>query len=162
MKNNIVTLREVLKDAEAGHYAVGSFSPRYTPLIGPILNVAQKNSSPVIVQISQRELILYGITPGEFAGEFYKCVEEKDITVPVVLHLDHTKEINLIKKAVDAGFKSVMIDASEKKLDENIAITAAVVEYAKKFGVSVEAELGKIGTTDFVESDNDEEMYTVS
>jgi len=76
------------------------------------------------------------------------------------LHLDHTKEIPLIQEAIAAGFTSVMIDASEKPLDENISTSRQVVEYAHAHGVSVEAELGRIGTTDFVETDKDEELYT--
>jgi fructose-bisphosphate aldolase class II len=66
----------------------------------------------------------------------------------------------VIQDAIAAGFTSVMIDASEKPLDENIATSRQVVEYAHARGVSVEAELGRIGTTDFVETEDDEELYT--
>ena len=101
------------------------------------------------------------ITPKEFADEFYGQIEAQTITVPVVLHLDHTKDLEVIRAAIEAGFTSVMIDASEKPLEENIAISREVVEYAHPLGVSVEAELGRITTTDYVESDDDEELYTV-
>jgi ketose-bisphosphate aldolase len=77
-----------------------------------------------------------------------------------VLHLDHTKDLAVIRAAIAAGFTSVMIDASEKPFDENIAISKEVSDYAHAHGVSVEAELGMIGTTDFVETDKDEELYT--
>ena len=87
-------------------------------------------------------------------------LEREQITVPVVLHLDHTKELSVIQDAIAAGFTSVMIDASEKPLDENISMTREVTEYAHARGVSVEAELGRIGTTDFVETESDEELYT--
>jgi ketose-bisphosphate aldolase len=159
---NICNLNNVLQNAEKGGFAVGSFSPRYTAVIISILRAGQVAKSPLIIQISQKEFNKYGITPKEFADEFYSCIKREGITVPVVLHLDHTKELQVIIDAIDAGFTSVMIDASEKKLAENIAITKEVVEYAHSFGVSVEAELGKIGTTDFVETDKDEEMYTDS
>jgi len=154
------TLTEVLSAAEHGGYAVGSFAPRTTAMIKPILCAGQAARSPLIVQISQKELTRYQITPARFAEEFFAQLEGEHITVPVVLHLDHTKEFTVIQDAIAAGFTSVMIDASEKPLDENIAISRQVVEYAHARGVSVEAELGRIGTTDFVETEDDEELYT--
>ncbi|MFP5108756.1 class II fructose-bisphosphate aldolase [Neobacillus sp. C211] len=157
---NVLPLTEALAIAEKSHYATGSFSPRYIAMIAPVLQAGQKTESPLIVQISQKELERYGITPFEFADEFYAQVEKLSITVPVVLHLDHTKELNVIKDAIAAGFTSVMIDASEKPFAENVKITKEVVEYAHAKGVSVEAELGMIGTTDFIETDHDEELYT--
>lgn len=158
--NNVMPLKKALETAEENGFAIGSFSPRYTPMIRPILRAGQKTQSPLIVQISQKELERYGITPSEFANEFYKAVVEEKITVPLVLHLDHTKVISIIKDAIDAGFTSVMIDASEKELDQNIETSKEVAVFAHSKGVSVEAELGKIGTTDFVETDRDEELYT--
>lgn len=157
---NVLSLKKALENAEKNRYAIGSFSPRYTPMIRPILCAGQKTNSPLIIQISQKELERYGITPFDFAEEFYKALTEENITVPVVLHLDHTKQFSVIKDAIEAGFTSVMIDASEKDLAENISITKRVVEFAHAKGVSVEAELGWIGTTDFVETDKDEELYT--
>ncbi|MDN4072994.1 class II fructose-bisphosphate aldolase [Fictibacillus terranigra] len=157
---NVITLKKILEMSEKHKYATGSFSPRYTPMIVPVLLAGQKTSSPLIVQISQKELERYGITPYEFADEFYRQIEELSITVPVVLHLDHTKTLKTIHEAIDAGFTSVMIDASEKSFEENVKITKQVVEFAHANGVSVEAELGMIGTTDFIETDKDEELYT--
>ena len=154
------TLNQVLAAAEQGGYAVGSFAPRTTAMIRPILCAGQVARSPLIVQISQKELARYQITPSRFAKEFMTQLEREHITVPVVLHLDHTKEFTMIQDAIAAGFTSVMIDASEKMLEENITITRQVVEYAHARGVSVEAELGRIGTTDFVETESDEELYT--
>ncbi|MDN4075317.1 class II fructose-bisphosphate aldolase [Fictibacillus terranigra] len=157
---NVFTLKEVLEKAEQHIFAIGAFSPRYTPMIPSVLRAAQKTDSPVIVQISQKELERYGITPAEFAGEFYRCIQQEEISVPAALHLDHTKEFSVIVDAIDAGFTSVMIDASEKDLAENIGISREAVAYAHSKGISAEAELGKIGTTDFVETDKDEELYT--
>ncbi|MCT1398708.1 ketose-bisphosphate aldolase [Paenibacillus sp. LC231] len=158
--DNVLTLKKALEIAEVNRFAIGSFSPRYTPMIAAVLQGAQKSGSPAIVQISHKELIRYGITPAEFADEFYERLNTDRITVPVVLHLDHTKEPGPIQEAIEAGFTSVMIDASEKSLEDNIAISREVAEYAHAKGVSVEAELGMIGTTDFVETDKDEELYT--
>jgi ketose-bisphosphate aldolase len=163
MNDQLVPLRrlsQVLSVAERGGYAVGSFSPRTTAMIQPVLCAGQAARSPLIVQISQKELTRYQVTPASFAEEFFRQLKSENITVPVVLHLDHTKEISVIQDAIVAGFTSVMIDASEKPLDENISITRQVVNFAHPHGVSVEAELGRIGTTDFVETDKDEELYT--
>jgi ketose-bisphosphate aldolase len=158
--SNLLTLKQALETAEKGGFAIGSFSPRYIPMIRPILRAAEKAESPVIVQISQRELVRYGISLSRFAKAFFRVMKEEGITVPVVLHLDHTKDFHIISEAIEAGFTSVMIDASEKELEENIAVTRRVVQYAHERGVSVEAELGRIGTTDFVETETDEELYT--
>src|SRR5687767_1970612 len=157
---SLTTLNQVLSSAERGGYAVGSFSPRTTAMIQPVLCAGQAARSPLIVQISQKELTRYQITPSRFAEEFFAQLEREHITVPVALHLDHTREIPVIQDAIVAGFTSVMIDASEKPLDENISVTRQVVEYAHARGISVEAELGRIGTTDFVETESDEELYT--
>jgi ketose-bisphosphate aldolase len=157
----LVTLAELLPVAEENGYAVGAFSPRLAGLIRPVLLAAQNTHSPAIVQISQKELGRYQITPGNFAAEFFHQLQKEMISVPVALHLDHTRDFEIIKEAIDAGFTSVMIDASEQELVENTKITKSVVEYAHAHSVSVEAELGRIGTTDFVETDRDEEYFTV-
>lgn len=156
----IMRLAPALKAAEQGGYALGSFAPRYTSMIAPILRAGAKTRSPLIVQISQRELERYGLTAAAFAEAFFSTLEEERPGVPIVLHLDHTFEIPVIEEAIAAGFTSVMIDQSAKPLDENIAVSARVVALAHARGVSVEAELGKIGTTDFVETDEDEEHFT--
>ncbi|MEZ0537845.1 ketose-bisphosphate aldolase [Caldicellulosiruptoraceae bacterium PP1] len=156
----VYNLKTVLDIARKYKFAVGAFSPRSTAMILPILRAAEKNNSLAIVQISQKELLKYEITPKQFAEEFFECLDRYNLNVHVVLHLDHTKDIKIIHDAIDARFTSVMIDASDKPLEENIKITKEVVEYAHSKGVSVEAELGMIGTTDFVETDKDEELYT--
>ena len=160
IQKNVITLKQALEQAEKGKYAIGSFSARYTDMVLPILTAAEKAKSPVIVQVSQKELERYEVAPSEVAEEFYRVMKEQNITVPAVLHLDHTKDFSVIKAAIKAGFTSVMIDASEHPLEKNAAISAEVVEYAHSKGVSVEAELGMIGTTDFMETDRDEELYT--
>ncbi|HMQ33723.1 MAG TPA: class II fructose-bisphosphate aldolase [Chloroflexaceae bacterium] len=157
---NVLTLREALPVAERGGYALGSFSPRYVAMIRPTLLAAERCRSPLIVQISSNEFRRYDVTPAAFAAEFYRQLAAERISVPVVLHLDHTKDMATIEAAIAAGFTSVMIDASEQPFAENLAQTQAVVAYAARFGVSVEAELGRIGTTDRIETDDDTELYT--
>lgn len=166
MKNptrNLMTLQAMLALAREAGCPVGSFSPRYTPVIAPVLRAGQQTRSPLIVQISQNEFGWYGVDAAEFAAEFFAQLEALGITVPVALHLDHTRDFAVIQQAIAAGFTSVMIDASDKPLAENIAITRQVVAYAHARGVSVEAELGRIGKADDednVETADDEELYT--
>ena len=148
-------LTNILRHAAENGYAAGSFSARYTKLILPIIQAAVNTNSPVIVQLSEKEIIRHKVSAEAFAKEFYRVVEELQPKVPVVLHLDHTKTLETIQAAMDAGFTSVMIDASEKNFDDNVAVTKQVVEMAHRRNITVEAELGKIGTTDF------EEMYTI-
>ncbi len=163
---NVLTLREALPVAEAAGYALGSFSPRYLAMLRPALAAAEAARSPIIAQIAGTEFRHYGVTPVAFAEEFFRQLAALGITVPVVLHLDHTKDLATIEAAIAAGFTSVMIDASELPLAENIAQTRAVVALARRHGVSVEAELGRISSTDtiesggFGESGDDAELYT--
>lgn len=154
-------LTSVLEVASRNGFAVGSFSPRYTTMIDPILRAAEQLRSPLIVQISQREMERYGITPDEFGTVFRAALERVGTTVPVVLHLDHSFELKVLRDAIAAGFTSVMMDGSAKSFEENVRISLEAAELAHASGISVEAELGKIGTTDFVETDKDEEHYTV-
>ncbi|MBI0579655.1 class II fructose-bisphosphate aldolase [Neobacillus cucumis] len=158
--NNVCSLTKVLALAKQNQFAVGSFTPRATKMIAPILRAAKEMNSAVIVQTSEREQERYGINLEEFSREFYRVIQEENINIPAVLHLDHTKDFNVISEAIEAGFTSVMIDASEQPFKKNIEITKRVVEYAHSKGVTVEAELGKIGTTDFIETDVDEELFT--
>ncbi len=160
---NVLTLGEALPVAEAAGYALGSFSPRYPAMLRPTLGAAEAARSPIIVQIGGVEFRHYGVSPAAFAEEFFRQLAALGITVPVVLHLDYTKDLATIEAAIAAGFTSVMIDASELPLAENIAQTRAVVALARRHGVSVEAELGRISSTDTIESDgsgDDAELYT--
>ena len=154
----LVPVTQMLKAAEKDGYGVGSFSARNSYLIEAILKAAQKTKAPVIVQISANEFNWFDVTAGEFAGRFYEIHDKYQ--GQAALHLDHTKDMEIIKAAIDAGFRSVMIDASQKSFEDNIAVTREVVEYAHAKKVEVEAELGKIGATDKIETDNDESLYT--
>ncbi len=159
-KERIYTLQEILAAAEAGGYAVGAFSPRYTAMITPILKAGEKLQSPLLVQIAQPELNWYHITVEWFAEQFRAQMESVRPSVPVGLHLDHTRDFDVIAAAIACGFTSVMIDASALEFSANIAATREVVAYAHARGVSVEAELGRIGAADSIESDSDEELFT--
>lgn len=157
---NLYTLKHLLAKGEQGGFATGAFCPRTTPVVRSIFWAAQRAQSPVIVQICQPELDMYKYKMSEFAQAFWELFEKEQVTVPVALHLDHTRTIELIQEAIDFGFTSVMIDASAKPFAQNVALTKEVVAYAHARGVSVEAELGRIGDADHIETDVDEELFT--
>lgn len=151
-----IPLARMLPEAQKGGFGIAAFSARYRACIPVVVQAATELRSPLIVEVSQRELGYYGLTPRDFREE----LEKADPQVPFGLHLDHSFQEDIIHAAIEAGFTSVMIDASAHPLQENIRRTREVVEYAHARGVSVEAELGKLTTTDKMESENDEEMFT--
>jgi fructose-bisphosphate aldolase class II len=157
---NLLRLKASLAVAERHGYALGSFAPRYTPMIAPVLRAAQRTASPLIVQISQRELVRYQLDAKTFADAFFRAMADERVEVPVVLHLDHSFELPVLASAIDAGFTSVMMDQSTQPLQENIAVTREASRFAHERGVSIEAELGRIGTTDHVETEHDDEYFT--
>lgn len=151
-------LQEFKKAQKLG-YALGSFSPRNTVLIDYVLQAAKAQRAPVMVQISSNELNWFSLSAKEFADRFFECAGNYD--VPAILHLDHTYDPEVVFKAIEAGFQSVMIDASKLPFEENIRLTRQVVDYAHERDVAVEAELGNIGGADKLETGGDEELYTV-
>lgn len=151
--SNVVTLAELLPVAQNGNYAVGSFSPRYPRMILPVLRAAQALSSPAIVQISQKDMLRCGVEVEDFAEAFYTTLRAERTSVPITLHLDHTHDVTIIQRAIQASFTSVMIDASDLPLEQNIALTASVVELGHAAGVSVEGEIGTLGAFAFSETD---------
>ncbi len=136
LQNGIIVLEEALK----GKYAVGAFNANGAEYVQAIIQAAEEEGSPVIVQISPGATRYLGLS---MATAIVKSAAEST-SVPIVLHLDHgvTYEQNLM--CLGAGFTSLMYDGSEKSLKENIEITAKIVEQAHPLGVPVEAELGKI------------------
>lgn len=158
---NLATFAQLAPTAERHGFAIGAFSPRYPRMIPPILRAAQGEDSPLLVQISQKDMARCRVELEPFAAAFFRHLAELGVTVPVALHLDHTEDVSIIERAVAAGFSSVMIDASDRPLAENIAITRGVVEFGHAHGVSVEGELGTIGAYSFSETDERLEfMYT--
>ncbi len=155
-----LTLAEILPPAQQAGYAIAAFSCRYRACIRPVVEAAMELRSPLIIEISQRELGWFAVTPQDFARELEGTVRDLRVDVPFALHLDHSWDLPVIESAIEAGFTSVMIDASAKPLADNITATREVVAIAHGRAVSVEAELGKLTTTDKLESENDEEMFT--
>ena len=140
----LVSMKEMLIKAKENSYAVGQYNLNNLEFTQAILQATQEENAPVILGVSEGA--------ARYMGGFKTVVkmvegliEDYSITVPVAIHLDHGSSFDKCKEAIDAGFTSVMIDASHHSFEENIEITSKVVEYAHANGVSVEAELGTVG-----------------
>ena len=137
----IVSTREMLLKAQREKYAVPAFNFHNLETIQVIVEAAEEMNSP---------LILAG-TPGtfEYGGRDYlQAIIEtaaRKYSIPIAIHLDHHETFESIKKSIDLGTKSVMIDASHHPFEENIELVSKVVEYAHRYDVTVEAELGRLG-----------------
>lgn len=139
-----VSMKEILKEAKANNYAVGQFNMNSFQWVQAILRAAEEENSSVIIASSDRIVDYLGGVQ-MISSTVSKMVEEMNITVPVVMHLDHGLSVEGCKKAVDAGYSSVMFDGSKYPIDKNIELTKEVVEYAHDHSVSVEAEVGSVG-----------------
>lgn len=140
----LVNMVNMLNKAKEGKYAVGQFNINNLEWTKTILETAQSNNSPVILGVSEgagKYMGGFDVVVGMVKG----LVKDLDITVDVAIHLDHGSSFESCKKAIDAGFTSVMIDGSHHPIDENIKMTKEVVDYAHARGVSVEAEVGTVG-----------------
>lgn len=157
----LVSMTEMLNKAKDEKYAVGQFNVNNLEYAQAILQAAEEERSPVILGVSEGA--------GRYMGGFKVVVamvkalmEEYGTTVPVAIHLDHGSSFEKCAEAIHAGFPSVMIDGSHLPLEENIALTKKVVELAHIHGVSVEAELGRIGgQEDDLVVEDAEAMYAI-
>ncbi|NSL52110.1 class II fructose-1,6-bisphosphate aldolase [Calidifontibacillus erzurumensis] len=157
----LVSMTEMLNKAKNEGYAVGQFNINNLEYTQAILKAAQEENSPVILGVSEGA--------AKYMGGFKTVVamvkglmEDYKITVPVAIHLDHGSSFEKCVEAMYAGFTSVMIDGSHLPLDENIALTKKVVDVAHVLGVSVEAELGRIGgQEDDLVVEDAEAMYAI-
>ena len=136
----LVPLRVVLDHAAENDYGVAAFNVNNMEQIQAIMMAAEETDSPVIIQASAKTIKYYSHRAiiewmREIAGES---------PVPVVLHLDHGKDLEMIKKCIEMGWTSVMIDASDHPFEKNLELTRGVVDLATKAGVAVEAEIGQI------------------
>ena len=153
----LVTTKEMFEKAYNGGYAIGAFNVNNMEIVQGITEAAAELNAPLILQVSKGARA--------YANHTYlmKLVEAAVIEtgLPIALHLDHGNSFELCKSCIDGGFTSVMIDASSKSFEENIALTRRVVEYAHDHGVVVEAELGTLaGVEDDVVVEHGSEMYT--
>lgn len=140
----LLTGKELLLDAQKNKYAVGAFNINNMEIIQAIVSAAEELNSPVIIQASQGGLKYAGV---EYIAALGKLAG-RNSRVPVALHLDHGTDFDQVMQCIRNGFTSVMIDGSRFPLEENIEFTKKVVDIAHSVGVTVEAELGKIGGTE--------------
>ena len=153
----LVTTREMFEKSMKEGFAIGAFNVNNMEIIQGIVDAAQEEKSPVILQASS-SAIKYA-RPNYLMKMVEAAVEETDI--PIAIHLDHGPDFETCKACIDAGFTSVMIDGSKYDFEENVALTKKVVDYAHERGVVVEAELGKLaGIEDDVNVDASDAMYT--
>ena len=156
----LVTTTEMFKKAYDGGYAIGAFNVNNMEIVQGITEACAEEHAPVILQVSK------GARAYANHNYLVKLVEAAVLCcpdIPIALHLDHGPDFETCKSCIDGGFTSVMIDASGKPFDENVAITRKVVEYAHDHGVVVEAELGTLaGIEDDVKVAAHEASYTHS
>ena len=154
----LVTTTEMFKKAYDGGYAIGAFNVNNMEIVQGITEACREENAPVILQVSKGARA--------YASHTYlmKLVEAAVLDcpdIPISLHLDHGPDFETCKSCIDGGFTSVMIDASSKHFEENIEITKQVVDYAHKYGVVVEAELGTLaGIEDDVNVSSEDSSYT--
>jgi fructose-bisphosphate aldolase class II len=137
-------MKELLLAAQKGRYAVGAFNCNNMEIVQAIIAAAEAEKSPVVIQASQGAIKYAGIA---YIAALTKLAAENS-SVPVALHLDHGTSFEQCMSCVRNGFTSVMIDGSKHALEDNIALTKKVAEVAHPLGITVEAELGKIGGTE--------------
>ncbi|HOF43132.1 MAG TPA: class II fructose-1,6-bisphosphate aldolase [Bacilli bacterium] len=140
----LVNMKKMLKKANKEGYAVGQFNINNLEWAKTILLLAQEKNSPVILGVSEgaaKYMGGYNVVMGMVKG----LIKDQKITVDVAVHLDHGTTFEACKAAIDAGFTSVMIDASKHPIEENVRLSKQVVDYAHPQGVTVEAEVGIVG-----------------
>lgn len=152
----LLNMNQLLEVAKENHFAVGAFNISDSNLFRTVVEAAEENDSPAIIAVHPTEL--------EYSkDEFFQYVVErvKNSPVPFVVHMDHGDSLASILRAIHCGFSSVMIDGSLLPFEENIKVTKEVVDVCHKIGVSVEGELGTIGSTGTsVEGGVTEVIYT--
>lgn len=153
----LVSAHELLSKADQKGYAVGAFNANNMEIIQAIVEAAELEKSPVIMQASQGAISYAGL---DYITQMV-TIAAQQATVPVALHLDHGTDFPQIVRCIRSGFTSVMYDGSKLPLEENIAVTRQVLAMSQPIGVSVEAELGKIGgTEDHVHVDQRDALFT--
>ncbi|WP_312427225.1 class II fructose-bisphosphate aldolase [Lacrimispora sp.] len=137
----LVTSKQMLLDAQKGGYAVGAFNVENMEMVKAVIAAAEELQAPVMLQTTP-STVKYGTLK---TYQALVAAEAEKAGIPVCLHLDHGSSFELAVQAIQAGYTSVMIDGSHEDFEQNIALTKKVTEVAKACGVTVEAELGKVG-----------------
>lgn len=138
----IVSVKEILTDAQKGGYAVGAFNTTNLETTRAIIDAAKEMRSPVIIQITEKTMNYAG---GRAIFQLIKnCAEFYAPEIPIGIHLDHGRSIETIKRCKDIGFTSVMFDGSRMSYEDNVTLTRQVVELCHKNGICVQGELGSV------------------
>jgi ketose-bisphosphate aldolase len=137
----LVSLKPVLEAALAERYAVAAFNPVDFNSMRAMVDAAAELDAPVIIQSSAKTIRHYG---HEQLASWLRILA-KGVNIPIVLHLDHGKDLGMIKSCIEYGWTSVMIDASDKPFEDNLRITREVNDWANAAGIGIEAEIGEIG-----------------
>ncbi|GHU63367.1 fructose-bisphosphate aldolase [Clostridia bacterium] len=153
---SLVTSKQLLLDAQKGAYAIGAFNVENMEMVQAVAEAAEELHSPVIIQTTP------GTIKYAYLEYFYANVKTaaKKCSVPVVLHLDHGNSFALAMRALRVGYTSIMIDGSHESMETNIALSKAVVAACHPSGISVEAELGKVGGKEDDWERGEENPYT--
>ncbi|WP_027416590.1 class II fructose-1,6-bisphosphate aldolase [Aneurinibacillus terranovensis] len=147
---------ELLRHAHDNNYAVGAFNFANMENLQAVIGAAEELNSPIIIQITEKSIKYAGL---DYLYALGKCAGEK-AKIPVVLHLDHGKDWDMVIQCVRCGLTSIMIDASDKSFEENVALTQKVVEIAHTIHISVESELGFIGGKEGDIVPEEDDIYT--
>lgn len=137
----LVTLSEILRDANERHYAVGAFNCLSVENVMGAIEAAEQLSSPIIIQLAE---VQFPEAPMELMAPLFLQAARRS-SVPVCVHLDHGQSVETCRRAIQLGFTSVMFDGAALPFEDNVAVTREVTDMAKAAGVDVEAELGKVG-----------------
>lgn len=149
--------KEILLNAQRNRYGVPAFNIHTLEILQGVLEGAQELKSPIIVATTPGTVKYIGL---DYLVSLFKVAVEKQGT-PIAFHLDHCEDVELTKDCIKAGYRSVMIDASSKPYEENIRIVKEVVDFAHKYGATVEAELGRLaGTEDNIKVEKKSAMLT--
>jgi len=151
----LVSMKPMLASARKGGYAVGAFNVVDYASMKAVVRAAEELNAPVIVQLSVKTIIYWGYET--LAGWMRELAG--DAPIPVALHVDHCKDPDVIKRCIEAGWTSVMIDASALPFEKNLDLSRRVVDMALPAGVGVEAELGEIGGVEEDLAVNEEDAH---
>ena len=153
----LVNTKEMLLKANNDNYAIPSPDFINQNMIRDYIEVAEEIKSPALISISEGLSRYMSLEEAYIITKFYA----EKANIPVALHLDHGKNVDFVKKAIDIGFPSVMIDASSEKFEDNVSRTKEVVDYAHKRNVTVEAEIGHVGSgINHEDESGDASVYT--
>ncbi len=151
----LLTNRELLQSAQKGGYAIGAFNINNLEILQAIVSAGEAEKSPAIIAVSEGAIQYAGLTN---LISLVRIASEETF-IPLSLHLDHGKDMEIIRSCIEKGFTSVMIDGSHLEFAQNITVTQTVVEMARKKGVSVEGELGRLKGIEDNISVSDREAY---